>query len=318
MDLVERDEWDARQPKGYYSPMPSTPHGVKIHYTGGREDFLLAVDHSLCPKRVRSVQNGHMDGNGWVDIGYSFVVCPHGTVFEGRGLGNVPAANGPGLNSDHYAILMLVGNAGLTKPTEEMVRGVRQCIAYIRSKTRAGKEIKGHRDGYATDCPGTYAYNLVRSGALDPDNSREDDDDMPAYLSLGLDKDAPLDLTPDHWTTLAFDTEYADPDNQHAKGRFPSFLSGKARFTLNLSVVLAGLLPGVEGQVRLYEVDEAGKRDSKAYGIEEWRASEGLTYVHHVSVGTVDAGNKLRAEIVQFGGESAEIASCSVKVLYWK
>jgi hypothetical protein len=315
MDIVTRAEWNARKPKGFYSPMPPTPIGVKIHYTGGREDFLLAVDHGLCIKRVRSVQTGHMDGNGWTDIGYSFVVCPHGTIFEARGLGNVPAANGPGLNSGHYAILMLVGNAGLTKPTEEMVRGVRQCIAYIRRNTRTGKEIAGHRDGYATDCPGTYAYQLVKSGALEPDNSREDDD-MPSYLSLALDKDAPLDLTPDHWTTLAFDTEYADPDNQHAKGRFPSFLSGKAHFSLTLSVVLSGLLPGVEGQVRLYEVDEAGKRD-KVYPIEEWRASEGLTYVHHSTNGTVDAGNKLRAEIVQFGGEPAGIASCSVKVLYW-
>lgn len=315
MDLVTRKEWNARKPKGSYSPMPSTPSGIKIHYTGGREDFLMAVDHGLCIKRVRSVQNGHMDGNGWTDIGYSFVVCPHGTVFEGRGLGNVPAANGPGLNSGHYAVLMLVGSAGLTKPTEEMIRGVRKCIAYIRSKTGTGREIAGHRDGYATDCPGVYAYNLVRSGALEPDTAREDDD-MPSYLSLGLDKDAPLELVANHWTTLAFDVEYADPDKHHAKGRFPSFLSGKARFTLNLSVVLSGLLPGVEGQVRLYEVDESGKRD-KVYPIEEWRSSEGLTYVHHVSVGTVDAGNKLRAELIQFGGESAEIASCSVKVLYW-
>lgn len=44
-----------------------------------------------------------MDGNGWIDVGYSLLCCPHRKVFEGRGPGNVPAANVVGLNSAHYA-----------------------------------------------------------------------------------------------------------------------------------------------------------------------------------------------------------------------
>ncbi|MFI6737432.1 peptidoglycan recognition family protein [Nonomuraea sp. NPDC050451] len=315
MDLVRRSEWKARQPTGSYSAMPSTPRGVKVHYTGSRENTGMLQDHELCVSRVRSIQTAHMGGNGWIDVGYSFLVCAHGKVFEGRGIGHLPAANGAGLNSGHYAVLALVGNAGLVEPPNAMVEGLRDAIAHIRERGHAGTEIRGHRDGYSTDCPGDPLYRLVTSGALEPRS--EDDDDMPSYLSLGLDKDQPLELTAGDWTTLAFDVEYADPDDQHAKGRYPSFLSGKCRFNLTLSATLSGLMRGVEGQVRLYEVDKDGKT-VKRYDIEEWTASQGLTYVHHSAVGTVDEGNKLRAEVIQFGDTSAEITSCGVKVLYWR
>lgn len=316
VDLVTRTEWKARKPTGKYGAMPSTPKGVKIHYTGSRENPGMLLDHNLCIARVRSIQNGHMDGNDWIDVGYSYLVCSHRKVFEGRGIGYLPAANGPGLNSDHYAVLALVGNAGLTEPNDAMIEGIRDAIEFIRASGRAGHEIKGHRDGYSTDCPGGRLYELIASGVLEP-NNRTTEESMPGYLSLALDKDQPLELPTDDWTTLAFDVEYADPDDMHASGRFPSFLTGKCRFSLTLDITLSGLLPGVEGQVRLFEVNKEGKL-AKQYAIEEWTASAGLTYVHHSAVGTVDEGNRLRAQIVQYGDAPAEISSCGVKVLYWR
>src|SRR5690606_40041853 len=63
----------------------------------------------------------YMDGNGWADIAYSMWVCNH-TAGMGRGPGVLTAANGPGLNADHYSILFLVGTSGVTKPTDNMKR----------------------------------------------------------------------------------------------------------------------------------------------------------------------------------------------------
>lgn len=314
MELVHRNAWKARQPTGSYGWMPPTPKGVKIHYTGGYVDLDLLRHHDKCVAAVRGIQNGHMDGNDWIDIGYSFVVCPHRKVFEGRGIGYLPAANGPGLNSGHYAVLGLVGNSGLTQPNQGMIDGIRDAIAYIRLYGNAGKEIKGHRDGYSTDCPGGPLYKLVVNGSLEP--SARTEDDMPSYLSLGLDAKNPIELPVGNWTTLTFDVEYSDSENQHAKGRFPSFLSGKCLFNVTVSAQISRLVPGVEGQIRLYEVNADNER-VKVYPIGEWEASEGSTYVHHSSVGTVDEGNKLRAEIVQFGDMPASVESCSVKALYW-
>ncbi|GAA2825496.1 N-acetylmuramoyl-L-alanine amidase [Nonomuraea rubra] len=167
IDLVLRRDWLARAPRGDYTQLDST-QGVKVHYTGGLVSPGIVDDHGECVALVRSIQGYHMDGNGWIDIGYSYVSCPHRKVFEGRGLYHLPAANGPGLNAGHYAVLGLVGNAGLVQPPDRMLHGILDAVEYLRDHGRAGKEIKGHRDGYATDCPGEPLYAWVRRGAPRP------------------------------------------------------------------------------------------------------------------------------------------------------
>lgn len=170
VDLVTRAQWGARRPKGGYSPLRST-RGVKVHYTGGRVDPSIVDDHDKCVAMVKSIQNHHMDGNQWMDIGYSLCCCPHRRVFMGRGPGHLPAANGPGLNSGHYAVLALVGNAGLVQPPDGMLWGILDAIDYLRAKGGAGSEIKGHRDGYPTDCPGGPLTAWIRRGAPRPGGS---------------------------------------------------------------------------------------------------------------------------------------------------
>ncbi|TQS29118.1 N-acetylmuramoyl-L-alanine amidase [Microbispora sp. KK1-11] len=166
-DLVTRTEWGARAPHGSYSTLMST-RGVKVHYTGGRVDPKMLDDHDRCIGAVKSFQNFHMDGNGWIDLGYTCVACWHRKVFVGRGLHHLPAANGPGLNSGHYAVLALVGNAGLVEPTDELLLAIWDAIDWLRANGGAGKEIKGHRDGYSTDCPGDPLYSWIRKGAPRP------------------------------------------------------------------------------------------------------------------------------------------------------
>lgn len=167
MELVSRTNWRARTVRGAYTQMPAHPKGVKIHYTGGRVTPEIKSDHDLCGVLMRTIQTQHVDGNGWMDIGYSFAVCPHRNVFVGRGLHHVPAANGPGLNSGHYAILAMVGNNGFTTPNTPMLLGIWDTIDYLRAHG-VGKEIKGHRDGYPTACPGSWLYDWIRDGAPKP------------------------------------------------------------------------------------------------------------------------------------------------------
>ncbi|MFC4585819.1 peptidoglycan recognition protein family protein [Sphaerisporangium corydalis] len=167
IDLVSRKDWGARAPRGSYTTLTSTK-GVKVHYTGGRVEPAIVDDHAKCVAVVKSIQSFHMDGNGWLDIGYSMVACPHRKVFVGRGPGHLPAANGPGLNSGHYAVLGLVGNSGLVQPPDGMLYGILDAIAYLRDTGGAGTEIKGHRDGYSTDCPGAALYAWVQKGAPSP------------------------------------------------------------------------------------------------------------------------------------------------------
>ncbi len=166
MTLITRAQWGARPPKGV-DRIASTK-GVKVHYVGDHVGLDLETDHAHCGAMVRSIQRTHMDGRGWSDIGYSALVCPHGSVFVGRGPGALPAANGPGLNHQHYAVCGLVGDSGLKKPSVAMLSGIRDAIEWLRAEGDAGSEIKGHRDGYATSCPGPDLYAWVKAGAPRP------------------------------------------------------------------------------------------------------------------------------------------------------
>ncbi|MGN9774853.1 peptidoglycan-binding protein [Micromonospora sp. H33] len=176
MKFVTRAMWGARPMGENDDPPITSTRGVKIHYLGS----LYAIQlHQECAAKVREVQLMHQN-DGYADIAYSLAVCRHGYVYEGRGKNRQCAANGnQTLNRNHYAILALVGTGyewygtsgwGIwnTAATGEMKQGIRDAIAYLRYYGGAGNEILGHRDGYATACPGTHMYNLVRSGELDP------------------------------------------------------------------------------------------------------------------------------------------------------
>ncbi|MEQ4723758.1 N-acetylmuramoyl-L-alanine amidase [Nonomuraea sp. B19D2] len=168
--LISRRSWGAKTPTAAYTRIPGT-EGVKVHYTGGHVDPKIVADHEICGKLVKEIQAQHMAGareQPYIDLGYTLVCCPHRRVFVGRGPYHLPAANGPGLNTAHYAVLALIGSSGFTKPNDLLLHGIRDAIEYLRDKGNAGNEIKGHRDGYATSCPGGPLYAWVKKGAPRP------------------------------------------------------------------------------------------------------------------------------------------------------
>jgi peptidoglycan hydrolase-like protein with peptidoglycan-binding domain len=122
-------------------------------------------------QHVRDIQRMHMAGGRevpYMDIGYNMVACPHRKVFMGRGPHHLPAANGPGLNTGHYAVLALVGSKGFTQPNDDLLHAICDAIEYLRKEGNAGKEVKGHRDGFATSCPGDPLYAWIKKGAPRP------------------------------------------------------------------------------------------------------------------------------------------------------
>jgi len=136
--------------------------GLVIHYDGSNQG-LAGKAHSACVTYWQNTRKFHMGANrGWADIGYSFGCCPHGYVFEGRGLDRVQAAQ-PGGNSSHYSVTLMSGPG--EDPTAAQVDAVRQLRAWLMSKGM-GAAVKGHRDFFSTSCPGDRLYALVRNGTF--------------------------------------------------------------------------------------------------------------------------------------------------------
>ena len=300
MAIESRAAWGARKPRSV--SYVSKTKGVKAHYTGGHVNPATLTDHAKCRAAIRGIQNGHMDGNGWADIAYSMWVCNH-TAGMGRGPGVLTAANGPGLNADHYSILFLVGTSGVTEPTDNMKRHFHEARDYLRSKGGAGAEIKGHRDGYATSCPGEPIYKWIKAGAKLPATPKpgpqpapkEDDDEM-KYGSLGYNGD-PVDVPAGEWWRVPLDTEYADPYGDHS-GKNQTFLVGSAYFCMEGAVTLTGVPAGTKVEIMAaeYEYDSSvtpavdrlvEKGDPTVARIEE----DGT--LHHAAVGHCNKNHKL-------------------------
>ncbi len=193
-DIVTRAQWGADETMNDEAPQyGSDVKVVFVHHTAQTNDYDCADSAAI----VRGLHTLHVKTNGWKDLGYNFVVDKCGTVFEGRkGGADLPVigAHTYGFNTDTTGIAV-IGNytdADAPSPAKEAVAriaawklgqyrhdplGTTTITAAIdNGKFKPGtnvvfQRISGHRDGFATECPGTVLYGqlpVVRTWAGGP------------------------------------------------------------------------------------------------------------------------------------------------------
>lgn len=144
----------------------TTWRGVCVHWEGikaGVTGWRWPWDHSTCDNKVRGTQNYHMDAQGWDDIAYNFVACPHDVVFEGRGWTAKNTANGSStLNGEWLAVCYLA--AVDTPLTDGGKRAMRWVID--EAARRGHPEVTTHRRirPTPTTCPGDVIDSWVMAG----------------------------------------------------------------------------------------------------------------------------------------------------------
>lgn len=120
---------------------------------------------------MRNIQRFHMgpgglgSPTGGCDVGYNFLFCKHGFVFEGRGWRHKSGATGSA-NSHSVAICFLGDD---TKGRDDVTFAGRVALSdWLRAAERhysGAQTVRGHRDFMATACPGNELHNWVRTGA---------------------------------------------------------------------------------------------------------------------------------------------------------
>lgn len=174
-NYVSRSGWGARAPKSRpVQLLPSAADTVVFHYTAAMGD--IRDEHKDCAVRVRGVQAFHLDGRGWNDIAYNFLVCKHGYIFEGRGVDAKSAATGND-NSHTLAVCFLgADKSGRDDVTAAGRAALVEITRWIRSRRPAVKLYRGHRDFMPTSCPGDEIHNYVRGSTfakqVDIDNAK--------------------------------------------------------------------------------------------------------------------------------------------------
>ncbi|MEV7726739.1 N-acetylmuramoyl-L-alanine amidase [Streptomyces sp. NPDC087917] len=153
-----------------------------VHHTASGNNYACKD----APAVLRSLYRYHVVSEGWRDIGYNFAVDRCGTVYEGRSGGVSKAVLGAhtmGFNTDSMGIAV-IGTFTNTTPPKAAVDAVARLTAWKlglfgadpRGKTTLksgggnlyakGSSVKmnvisGHRDGFATECPGRLLYNQL-------------------------------------------------------------------------------------------------------------------------------------------------------------
>lgn len=163
--FVTKEQWGStrgRQATPRTHPIGATK-GVTIHWEGPK---MGSFPHSKCAAKVRGIERFHEETRGWADLAYSGIVCPHGYVFEGRGVGTQTAANGSSDDNDDYYALCYLGGQG-DAFTDEGKTGIVEGVQWLRSEGGAGREVNGHRDHKATECPGNVIYRWLKTAEFD-------------------------------------------------------------------------------------------------------------------------------------------------------
>jgi hypothetical protein len=146
--------------------------GGFVHHTAGTNSY----SQSDVPGIIRSIYAYHVNGRGWRDIGYNFLVDRFGRMWEGRYGGvdrAVVGAHTAGYNSNAFGMSVL-GTYTSKQPETALLdayerlfawkfslHGVEPTasVAYPDQKTLPA--VSGHRDGGSTECPGQLLYDAL-------------------------------------------------------------------------------------------------------------------------------------------------------------
>ena len=181
--IVPRATWgaDERIRRG----PPSYAAGVRfavVHHTAGKNGYSRTEAAAI----VKGIQLFHVQGNGWNDIGYNFLVDRFGTIYEGRYGGidrNVVGAHAMGFNTGSVGIALL-GTYEDVAPSAAAQEAIAQIVAWrldlahvdptaFLTFISGGSDryasglpvllngVTGHRDTGFTACPGDVLYGRL-------------------------------------------------------------------------------------------------------------------------------------------------------------
>jgi hypothetical protein len=197
--IIPTAGWRARPPSEPVTVLATPPNKIIVHHTASANstDYSRAHAEAL----ARGIQADHMDARGFIDTGQHFTISRGGYTLEGRhrslevlraGAGHVSSAHATGQNNEAVGIENEGTYTTAVPPAVLYDQLVLLCVDICRAWGFNPRQIYGHRDFSATECPGGMLY--------------------PRLAGLRADVAARLGVTVDPWPTFPQGTA-----GQHAR-----------------------------------------------------------------------------------------------------
>jgi N-acetylmuramoyl-L-alanine amidase/Domain of unknown function (DUF4214) len=179
--IYRRADWGADESKMTWTPSYGKIQVGFVHHTVDTNNYAA----SDVPAMIRGIYAYHAQTLGWGDIGYNFLIDRFGRTWEGRFGGmDKPVIGGQtyGYNGVSTGVAA-IGNYDIAAVPQAMTDAFKQIFAWkfsLAGIPATGPSrvlapngtpllrVSGHRDAYATACPGQYLYDKlpeIRVGA---------------------------------------------------------------------------------------------------------------------------------------------------------
>jgi hypothetical protein len=200
--VISRKEWGANESIRKGSPEFAPVKRIAVHHTD------TANNDPNPAATVRAIYAFHVQGNGWNDIGYNFLIDQQGNVYEGRYARNYNGAAPTGENEAGQHVIgahvsnnntgsvgiSLLGSFESVAPTNAQQAALEKMIAWEGDRheldTTSSSVVMGHRDLGQSACPGGVAWALLpkwRQNATAIKYSYAKPGNTPGYWVAGAD-----------------------------------------------------------------------------------------------------------------------------------
>ncbi|MFC8502537.1 FG-GAP-like repeat-containing protein [Pedococcus sp. NPDC057267] len=169
--IYSRADWGADESIRKGTPDYGQVQMAFVHHTDGSNNYQPGD----VPAIIRGIYAYHVLTEGWNDIGYNFLVDRFGRIWEGRYGGVDKAVIGAQtLNYNTWSTgVAAIGTFTTAAPPAALLTGIEQVLAWKFSvhgipatgsvwvRDKYFNRISGHRDGFATTCPGQMLYDQL-------------------------------------------------------------------------------------------------------------------------------------------------------------
>ena len=142
--------------------------GIILHCTATRAEWWAGKRTS---EKVAEIRRWHVDGNGWSDIGYHFLIDRDGTIAKGRPIERT-GAHVAGHNTGTIGISLFGGHGSaetdnfadnFTAAQDKALRGLLNDLRGIYGPV----SVTGHNEYAAKACPGFTVSQWLAFGPAD-------------------------------------------------------------------------------------------------------------------------------------------------------
>ncbi|MGL4174380.1 MAG: FG-GAP-like repeat-containing protein [Actinomycetota bacterium] len=169
--ISTRSQWGADESLRTGTPSYGAVKAALVHHTVNSNSY----SKSQVPGLIRGIYAYHVQGRGWSDIGYNFVIDRFGGIWEGRYGGMdraVTGAHARGFNGEAFGAAT-IGDFDLERPPAAVISAYQRLFAWKATVHQFDpskpayiggeviRAVSGHRDVGQTACPGKYLYQQV-------------------------------------------------------------------------------------------------------------------------------------------------------------